>query len=79
MQPRPPPVRPDTLALANRAAALEARGAFAEAIEAWTRAVERDPAFLPAQLGLAQARIRAGMPADALALLHWAIAQERSA
>ncbi len=69
MQPRPPTVRPDTLALANRAAALEARGAFAEAIDAWTRAVERDPAFLPAQLGLAQARIRAGMPADALALL----------
>jgi len=69
MQPRPPPVRPDTLALANRAAALEARGAFAEAIDAWTRAVERDPAFLPAQLGLAQARIRAGMPAEALVLL----------
>lgn len=69
MQPPSPSVSPDTLALANQAAALEARGAWAEAIDVWSRAVERDPAFLPAQLGLAQARIRAGMPADALALL----------
>ena len=62
--------RPETVALAQRAAALEARGAWADAIGVWSNAVERDPSFLPAQLGLAQAQIRAGRPTDALPMLE---------
>ncbi len=67
-----PPLAPDAgmAALAQRAAALEARGAWTEAIGAWSSAVARDPSFLPAQLGLAQAQIRAGRPADALPVLE---------
>ncbi len=67
-----PPLAPDAdmAALAQRAAVLEARGAWAEAIGAWSSAVARDPSFLPAQLGLAQAQIRAGRPADALPILE---------
>ncbi|CAG0994461.1 hypothetical protein BURK1_02449 [Burkholderiales bacterium] len=61
---------PQTAELAQRAASLDARGAFAEAVEAWSRTVERAPTFLPAQLGLAQAQIRAGMPADAVRVLE---------
>lgn len=67
---RPPePAQPHTLALARQAAALEASGAFAEAAEVWARAAGLDGTFLPAQLGLAQAHIRAGRPADALPVL----------
>ena len=62
--------RPEAVALAQRAAALEARGAWADAIGVWSNAVERDPSFLPAQLGLAQAQIRAGKPTDALPMLE---------
>ncbi|MBK6803386.1 MAG: tetratricopeptide repeat protein [Betaproteobacteria bacterium] len=67
-----PPLAPDAgmVALAQRAAALEARGAWADAIGVWSSAVARDPSFLPAQLGLAQAQIRAGKPADALPILE---------
>jgi Flp pilus assembly protein TadD len=67
-----PPLQthPGTAELLQRAAVLEARGAWAEAIGAWSSAVARDPSFLPAQLGLAQAQIRAGRPADALPILE---------
>lgn len=60
---------PGLVALARRAAELESRGAWAEAIAAWSSAVETHPSFLPARLGLAQALIRAGKPADALPVL----------
>ncbi len=67
---RPPtPAPPHTLALARQAASLEARGAFTEAAAVWARAAASDGAFLPAQLGLAQAHIRTGRPADALPVL----------
>lgn len=65
-----PAVSPETVALARRAAAFEARGAWVEAIDAWRRTIERDASFLPAHLGLAQAQIRAGRPADALPALE---------
>jgi len=60
---------PGLVALARRAAELESRGAWAEAIASWSAAVAHSPAFVPAQLGLAQALIRAGRPAEALPLL----------
>jgi Flp pilus assembly protein TadD len=66
----PPQARPGTVELLQRAAALEACGAWADAIGVWSSAVARDPSFLPAQLGLAQALIRAGKPADALPILE---------
>lgn len=69
MKLRATPANPETIALANRAAALDARGAFADAAGVWALAAQRDPAFLPAHLGLAQAQIRAGRPADAVAVL----------
>lgn len=63
-------VHPDAIALAREAAALEARGAVAQAIDAWSRAAKRDPAFVAARLGLAQALLRAGRAAEALPLLE---------
>lgn len=60
---------PGLVALARRAAELESRGAWTEAVAAWSSAVESHPSFLPARLGLAQALIRAGKPADALPVL----------
>lgn len=67
-----PPLQahPGTAELVQRATALESRGAWAEAVGTWSKAVARDPSFLPAQLGLAQALIRAGRPADALPILE---------
>lgn len=70
MNATPPAPSPGVLALAREAGALEARGAFEQAAAAWARAVELEPAFLPAHLGLAQAQIRAGRPADALPVLE---------
>lgn len=48
----------------------EARGAWSEAIEAWSRASARMPGFLPTELGLAQSQVRAGRAADAIPLLE---------
>jgi Flp pilus assembly protein TadD len=69
MTSRPGAVHPETMALAREAAALDARGALAQAIEAWARAAKRDPGFAPAQLGLAQALLRIGRVDEALPLL----------
>ena len=68
----PPSPVPDAglAALAQQAMALEARGAYAEAIRIWASAVDKDATYLPAQVGLAQAQIRAGRPADAIPLLE---------
>jgi Tfp pilus assembly protein PilF len=57
-------------AFLRHAAALEARGAWSEAIAAWTDIAQRHAGSLPAMLGLAQAQIRAGRPADALPALE---------
>jgi len=70
MPSRPGSVHPDAMALAREAAAFDARGADAQAIDAWSRAAQRDPSFVPARLGLAQALLRAGRTADALPLLE---------
>ena len=70
MASRPGSVHPDAMALAREAAALDARGADAQAIDAWSRATQRDPSFVPARLGLAQALLRAGRAVEALPLLE---------
>jgi Flp pilus assembly protein TadD len=64
----PPPA--PSQALLREAAALDARGAWQEAIAAWSRIVATSPDFLPAQLGLAQAQIRAGRALDAVHALE---------
>lgn len=64
------PPRPEAVALIRRAAELDAHGASCEAVDAWTRAVEQAPDFLPALLALAQAQIRMGRPAEAIASLE---------
>lgn len=61
---------PRARALAEEAGALEQRGAHAEAAAVWQRAVEADPAYLPAKLGRAHALIRADRPAEALPVLQ---------
>ena len=61
-------------ALLREAAALDARGAWREAIDAWSRLVATSPDFVPAQVGLAQAQIRAGGASDALPALERASA-----
>jgi hypothetical protein len=57
-------------ALLREAAALDARSAWREAIDAWSRLVATSPNFVPAQVGLAQAQIRAGGASDALPALE---------
>jgi Flp pilus assembly protein TadD len=57
-------------ALLREASAFETRGAWREAIDAWSRLVATAPDFLPAQVGLAQAQIRAGRASDALPVLE---------
>ena len=64
------PLPASSQALLREAAALDARGAWREAIDAWSRLVATSPDFLPAQVGLAQAQIRAGRPFDALPTLE---------
>ncbi len=59
----------------KRAYELDARGAWCEAVDAWSRVVERLPELFPAQLALAQAQIRMGRPADAIASLERASAR----
>jgi tetratricopeptide (TPR) repeat protein len=59
-----------SLALLREAAAHDARGAWREAIDAWSRLVATSPDFVPAQVGLAQAQIRAGGASDALPALE---------
>lgn len=66
----PSPVHPDIVALAKDAMAMESRGDHAGAEATWSRIVERDSAFLPAQLGLAHARIRRGDAVGAIPLLE---------
>lgn len=63
------PDHEDALALMRRASEFDARGAHAGAADAWAQAIAADPTLLPARLGLAQAQIRAGRPADALSAL----------
>ncbi|CAG0994479.1 hypothetical protein BURK1_02450 [Burkholderiales bacterium] len=67
---RPSAADPQAVALAQRAAALEARGEWREAIDAWSSAIERAPDFLPAHVGLAQTHLRAGRPEDAARILE---------
>ncbi|HQU51202.1 MAG TPA: hypothetical protein PLM09_19090, partial [Casimicrobiaceae bacterium] len=64
MAPNTPDIDAPTKLLVQQAAALDARGAWREAIDAWTRVVDRAPRLLPARLALAQACIRAGRTAD---------------
>ncbi|MCC6377668.1 MAG: tetratricopeptide repeat protein [Burkholderiales bacterium] len=56
--------------LLREALALDARGALAPAVTAWTRLAERDPVLPQAQLGLAQALLRSGRPSEALPWLE---------
>lgn len=64
--------------LVREALALEARGDFPGAVQAWTRASERWPGSLPVRLGLAQARLRAGDADAAIPLLESVIAHAPS-
>lgn len=68
-----PNPRPEMHALVKQAAALDASGAIAEAVDAWSRMVELDPSFELARMGLAQALIRANRPSDALEHLETAL------
>jgi Flp pilus assembly protein TadD len=64
------PLSAPSQALLREASAFEARGAWREAIDAWSRLVATSPDFLPAQVGLAQAQIRLGRAFDALPALE---------
>jgi Flp pilus assembly protein TadD len=64
------PLPAPSQALLREAATLDARGAWREAIDVWSRLVATSPDYLPAQVGLAQAQIRAGRPFDALSALE---------
>lgn len=70
MSARPPSPDPETLALAQRAAELESQEQWAGAAVAWSSVAAREPNLIPAQLRLAQARIRAGQPGDAIVVLE---------
>ena len=54
----------------RRIAALEGTGAWEQAVEAWNALVAREPEAPQASLGRAQAQLRAGRAADALADLE---------
>ena len=56
--------------MVRRAAELESREQWPEAVAAWSLAVARGPALAPIQLRFAQAQIRAGRPGDAIAILE---------
>ena len=75
MSPNTPDIDAPTKLLVQQAAALDARGAWREAIDAWTRVVDRAPRLLPARLALAQACIRAGRTADGVPGLERLVAE----
>lgn len=67
------------VSMMNDAFALATRGRWSEAIQLWERVLERMPAFLPAELALAQARLQTGDAAAAIAPLEGIVARAPSA
>lgn len=51
----------------RRIASLESRGAWEQALDAWHGLIARTPDFMPARLGRAQAYLRSGRAAEAVA------------